>query len=119
MHKLKGVAKRTEQGGFEVYLDGEYLSPKASQKVFNHSPDGFSWGYSGSGPAQLALAVCLKLLARDSAVAYYQRFKNEVISSLPTGKDFEIEFDLPLNEEVHEEDKHTDRDLHPPHPDNR
>ncbi len=23
----------------------------------NHSPDGFSWGYGGSGPAQLALAI--------------------------------------------------------------
>jgi hypothetical protein len=23
----------------------------------NHSPDGFEWGYGGSGPAQLALAI--------------------------------------------------------------
>jgi hypothetical protein len=25
--------------------------------LFNHSPTGFNWGYSGSGPAQLALAI--------------------------------------------------------------
>jgi len=31
------------------------LSPRLG--VINHSPDGFSWGYSGSGPAQLALAI--------------------------------------------------------------
>ena len=26
-------------------------------QVVNHSPDGFEWGYTGSGPAQLALAI--------------------------------------------------------------
>lgn len=67
-HILKGVTKRTEQGGFEVYLDGEYLSPKQSRKIYNHSPDGFNWGYGGSGPAQLALAVLLKLGA-DKGIA--------------------------------------------------
>jgi hypothetical protein len=25
--------------------------------LFNHSPTGFEWGYGGSGPAQLALAI--------------------------------------------------------------
>jgi hypothetical protein len=25
--------------------------------LVNHSPTGFSWGYAGSGPAQLALAI--------------------------------------------------------------
>lgn len=28
----------------------------------NHSPDGFEWGYGGSGPAQLALAMCYHAL---------------------------------------------------------
>lgn len=31
------------------------LDPKL--KLVNHSPTGFSWGYGGSGPAQLALAI--------------------------------------------------------------
>jgi len=44
-----------------VWLNGEELFPNDSQKVRNHSPDGFAWGYGGSGPAQLALAICLKL----------------------------------------------------------
>lgn len=45
-HTLKGTIKNRE-----IYLDGKYLSPKRSQKVYNHSPDGFNWGYTGSGPA--------------------------------------------------------------------
>ena len=86
-HKLKGTIVNRE-----VFLDGEYLSPKHSQKVWNHSPDGFSWGYGGSGPAQLALAVCLKLLPKDEAMKRYQDFKRSVIAGLPP--DFEIEFEM-------------------------
>lgn len=48
--------------------------------VKNHSPDGFEWGYAGSGPAQLALALCLDCLG-DSlrAQAVYQRIKREIV----------------------------------------
>ena len=42
-----------------VLVDGLPLSPKDSQKIVNHSPDGFEWGYGGSGPAQLSLAIVL------------------------------------------------------------
>jgi hypothetical protein len=42
-----------------VTKDSEPLSPAPSQKLYNHSPDGFQWGYGGSGPAQLALALLL------------------------------------------------------------
>ena len=55
-HTLKGqILTRT------VWLDGVQLSPARSQKVYNHSPNGFNWGYGGSGPAQLALAMMLEL----------------------------------------------------------
>lgn len=93
MIKLKGVNKRTEQGGFGVYLDGVYLSPKLSQKVFNHSPNGFSWGYGGSGPAQLALAILLERTNKETALKNYQRFKWDIIAKLPQ-EDFEIDVDL-------------------------
>lgn len=46
-----------EAGELVVTKDGETLSPKPSQKLWDHSPDGFQWGYAGSGPAQLALAL--------------------------------------------------------------
>ncbi len=67
----------------EVWLNGELLSPKESQKIINHSPDGFSWGYGGSGPAQLALAILLKITSRETAMQMYQDFKWDVIASLP------------------------------------
>ena len=39
--------------------NGEVLDPKPSQKIWNYSPTGFEWGYGGSGPSQLALALSL------------------------------------------------------------
>lgn len=41
----------------EVEFAGERIDPAESLAVRNHSPTGFAWGYGGSGPAQLALAV--------------------------------------------------------------
>ena len=85
-HKLDGDAETRE-----VYLDSHYLDPKPSQQYHNHSPDGFNWGYGGSGPAQLALAIILKLTGKSDG---YMDFKWNVISKLSQGKDFEIEFDF-------------------------
>ena len=73
----------------EVRIDGQLLSPKRSQKVRNHSPDGFNWSYGGSGPAQLALAILLTATNKEEASKYYQDFKFDVISSLPKD-DFEL-----------------------------
>jgi len=56
------------------------LNPKPSQELYNHSPDGFNWGYLGSGPAQLSLAILLDLIGRKPALAYYQLFKFEFVS---------------------------------------
>ena len=33
------------------------LTPALSHGIRNHSSSGFEWGYGGSGPAQLALAI--------------------------------------------------------------
>jgi hypothetical protein len=44
--------------------------------VRNHSPTGFGWGYGGSGPAQLALALLIEATGdQDLAVRYHQDFK--------------------------------------------
>ena len=44
--------------------------------LFNHSPTGFEWGYGGSGPAQLALAILAERLSDDAmAVRLHQAFK--------------------------------------------
>lgn len=50
----------------------------------NHSPDGFSWGYSGSGPAQLSLAMLMQALDDWSRVQHiYQAFKERFIARIP------------------------------------
>ncbi len=85
-HKLSGKADTRE-----VYLNGKRLDPANSQKHHNHSPDGFNWGYGGSGPAQLALAIMLKIKGSPDG---YQEFKFKTIAAIPQGKDFEITFIL-------------------------
>jgi hypothetical protein len=84
-HNLKGNYNTRE-----VWLDGKPLNPKPSQAIRNHSPDGFSWGYGGSGCAQLALAIMIELTGEPDG---YQEFKWDVISIIPQ-TDFDIEFTL-------------------------
>lgn len=81
----RGHQKRTKQGGFLVTKDDQPLSPAPSQKLWNHSPDGFAWAYQGSGPAQLALALLLDVTGdKDLALRLHQTFKREVIARLGT-----------------------------------
>lgn len=88
--QLKGIARR-ENSDNRIFLNGEELFPKESLKIANHSPDGFNWGYGGSGPAQTALAICLKLFGERKAVKKYKEFKSRYISDLPMGQDFDLE----------------------------
>ena len=78
-----------------VYLNGKLLNPARSLLLANHSPTGFAWGYSGSGPSQLALAVCVELFGEEAALEVYQEFKRRYIATLPEG-DFSrtLEIDL-------------------------
>jgi hypothetical protein len=57
--------------------------PKCLDKV-NHSPDGFAWGYGGSGPAQLAYAILFNVTNdEDKTQQFYQDYKFQVIAGLP------------------------------------
>ena len=67
------------------------ITPDKSQAIINHSPDGFNWGYSGSGPAQLALAILLQLTSKDFALFHHQDFKRDFIAGLEQEEDFEID----------------------------
>jgi hypothetical protein len=53
------------------------LSPRYDLRT--HSPDGFSWGYAGSGPAQAALALLADCLGDRVAQHHYQEFKRKVL----------------------------------------
>jgi len=73
----------------EKQSDEEQLTPERSLELVNHSPSGFEWGYGGSGPAQLALALLLDYTDDEEvALAEYKTFKTEVVSQLEcTGPD--------------------------------
>ena len=75
-----------------LMIDGKEISPVRSQKVFNHSPDGFNSGYSGSGPAQLALGILLEAMPQAKAQRLYQRFKWDYVANWK--EDFHGEIDI-------------------------
>lgn len=83
MKTYKGIRKNGP-GSAQVTVNGRPLDPRMD--VRNHSPDGFEWGYGGSGPAQLALAILCDLIGDSKAVegGLYQRFKFKVIAGLDT-----------------------------------
>lgn len=59
-----------------VYVNDKELHPGPSLQIVNHSPDGFEWGYGGSGSAQLALAILLDYLKDPRrAMQFHQDFK--------------------------------------------
>ena len=79
---------RDSEGICHLYIiEGEAereISPDRSLQVYNHSPTGFEWGYSGSGPSQTALAIMLEATDDDhKALNLYQGFKFDVVSGLP------------------------------------
>lgn len=48
--------------------------------IYRHSPDGFQWGYGGSGPADTALSILTDCVGEAKANKYYQDFKNAFIA---------------------------------------
>jgi hypothetical protein len=48
-----------------------------------HSPTGFQWGYSGSGPADTARSILWDYMGREPNPALYQAFKFDVVAKFP------------------------------------
>ena len=76
--------KRTKEGCEVTRVEGNIeaaLPPRLD--LVEHSPD-FEWGYGGSGPSQLSLALLADAMGDDAkAIALHEPFKWEVISRLP------------------------------------
>ena len=69
-------------GNDRVTINGRPLDPARSLALRQHSPTGFSWGYLGSGPGQLALAILLEVTDQPTALRMYQDFKVAWIAPL-------------------------------------
>jgi len=78
MKIYKGRRLNPEQGTISnvvVTVNSEPLK----HKVY-HSPDGFNWGYGGSGPADLARSILWDHLGTEPAPVLYQDFKFHFVS---------------------------------------
>jgi hypothetical protein len=96
--QLKGIYGQEHNS---VWLNGQQLDINPSLKIRKHSFE-FAWGYRGSGPAQLTLAILLKLKGRQFAEAHYQEFKQDIIAMLPNENLDEqtIEWEIPQVESL-------------------
>jgi len=75
-------------GVFEVILERDmngYAVANVPHSVVHHSPTGFDWGYSGSGPAELALNILSAMIGQEAAQEnqLYQKFKWDFIAHMP------------------------------------
>jgi hypothetical protein len=77
--------------GEEKVLLPTRISPRHEVR---HSPDGFQWGYAGSGPAELARAILVRAIEGDDRARHprcYQKYKAEVIQRIKRDE-FELSF---------------------------
>jgi len=91
------IGKRLGNGKVIVQIGSKKLG-----HVKYHSPTGMEWGYSGSGPADLALSILCDVLnehpiTRDEicttdAFRFHQEFKRDFIAGL--GQNWQINKDV-------------------------
>lgn len=66
--------------GVEVTVNGEPLDARLDLRDFHAS--GFEWGYEGSGPSQLALAILADHAGPQDALGNYRDFMHNVIAEI-------------------------------------
>lgn len=94
-------------GGYKTgSSDWKYLP--LHLEIYSHSPTGFNWGYYGSGPAQLALAILYETLKifypeakeealRKSADLHHQSFKFDFMPGHIQADDWYLDGSLVLD----------------------
>ncbi len=84
MRTTRYVGRRTKQGVTVTRESDDGTSELLPLRLdlANKSPTGFEWGYNGSGPAQLALAILSDVVGDARAIPNFQQFKFAVIQKL-------------------------------------
>lgn len=72
----------------KVTVDGTPLDPRLDLR--NSSPTGFSWGYGGSGPAQLSLAILAAVTSDSEALKFHQQFKWSCVAHIPKNSGWQM-----------------------------
>jgi hypothetical protein len=80
---LKIYRGERKADGTVVTVDGRPLDPRCDLRDFRAA--GFEWGYEGSGPSQLALAILADLKGPTEALKHYKSFLRTVIAELDGG----------------------------------
>jgi hypothetical protein len=94
MEKLQFTISGRRSRTNRFFLDGKELFLRRSLNVVQYRPTGFEWEYLGSGPAQIALAICLEIMPYEwIAKGLYQSFKHEFVSGW-TEDAFEVTIDV-------------------------
>jgi len=87
-NRITGYRVERQTSGVSLNRIGENgvhvpVTPAASLAVYSHSPTGFEFGYGGSGPAQLALAILLDAgFTPEWALRIHQDFKWEFVATM-------------------------------------
>lgn len=82
LHKTYLVRRDEDGVSCKIAYDGSvYRILDAHQEIANHSQDGFEFGYDGSGPTQLALALLVEHAGREVALKHYINFRSDFIAS--------------------------------------
>lgn len=64
--------RRDEDGELHVWTQDSAGREERLEHYVHHSPAGFECGYAGSGPADLALAMCVAILGRGEDVKLHR-----------------------------------------------
>lgn len=94
--RLSGKVKiRGEARTGRVWIGEREVFPYKAWKMNYGSPDGFMWGYMGSGPSCLSRAIMLEVVSSEEAQILDWAFKRDFVSRWRSECDFaeEVDFD--------------------------
>lgn len=83
-YRLPGDHGTADKALVTVHQEGKQPRPLDPRFDLRRHSDHVNWGYGGSGPAQLALALAADVLGDDDAARdVHQKLKTEVVAALP------------------------------------